>query len=174
MKKVTIHSDGGCEGNPGPGGWAVVLTHGSHTREISGGEPATTNNRMELQAAIAALRALKEPCEVDFFTDSEYLREGITKWVAGWKARNWMRTQKEPVKNDDLWRELDAIAAQHTIHWHWVRGHSGQPGNERCHQLAQVEMEKIKKQFAPEELRRRVEDFKASRSGENDQAGLFE
>jgi ribonuclease HI len=111
LKKVIIHSDGGSEGNPGPGGWAAVLQYGPRTKEISGGEPATTNNRMELQAAIAALSRLKEPCEIEFFTDSEYLREGITSWITGWKARGWRTMDKKPVKNDDLWRKLDELAA---------------------------------------------------------------
>jgi ribonuclease HI len=114
VKKVVVHTDGACEGNPGPGGWAAILRYGNHTRQISGGEPATTNNRMELQAAIAALSALKEACEVELHTDSEYVRCGITEWVPGWKARGWMRSVKKTVRNEDLWRELDELASRHT------------------------------------------------------------
>ena len=173
MKKVTIHSDGGCEGNPGPGGWAAVLASGAQRKEISGGEPATTNNRMELLAAIRALEALKGPCEIEFFTDSEYLREGITKWVPGWKARGWMRTEKKAVKNEDLWRKLDELAAKHQIAWCWLRGHAGHKENERCDRLAQMEIERIKAQFTPAQLTALVEHFKAARAGEINQPGLF-
>jgi ribonuclease HI len=173
MKKVTIHTDGGCEGNPGPGGWAAVLAYGALCKEISGGEPATSNNRMELLAAIRALEALKEPCEVEFFTDSEYLREGITKWVAGWKARGWMRTLKKAVKNDDLWRRLDELATQHRIAWHWLRGHAGHAGNERCDALARIEIERIQTQFTAAQLVALVEQFKAERAAAADQPGLF-
>ncbi|MGH6961290.1 MAG: ribonuclease HI, partial [Dongiaceae bacterium] len=133
---MTIHSDGGCEGNPGPGGWAAVLEFGHARKEISGGEPATTNNRMELRAAIEALARLKEPCAVDFYTDSEYLREGITSWVAGWKVRRWRTAERKPVKNADLWRELIAEAARHEVRWHWVKGHAGHVENERADRLA--------------------------------------
>lgn len=119
MKKVVIHSDGGCSGNPGPGGWAAILGHGPYTPELSGGEWATTNNRMELRAAIEALNALKKPCEVQFFTDSEYVRNGITSWVAKWKLKGWKRGTN-PVKNEDLWRALDSAAAGHKIKWHWA------------------------------------------------------
>lgn len=173
VKKITIHTDGGCEGNPGPGGWAAVLSHGDRTKEISGGEPATTNNRMELQAAISALAALKEPCEIEFFTDSEYLREGISKWVAAWKARGWKLVTKKPVKNDDLWRRLDALASKHKIAWRWVRGHSGHPINERCDILAQEEITKVRKQFSPAQLKALIEEFKAARESNKDQQGLF-
>jgi ribonuclease HI len=151
-KKITIHSDGACEGNPGPGGWAAVLEYGSRSRELSGGEPATTNNRMELQAAIAALDALKEPCEIDFFTDSEYLRDGITSWISGWKARGWRTADRKPVKNDDLWRRLDASAAPHQIHWQWLKGHAGHALNEHCDQMAKAEIAKIKRRFSPQQL----------------------
>ncbi len=151
MKKVVIHSDGGCSGNPGPGGWAAILSHGQHTRELSGGEWATTNNRMELRAAIEALNALKEPCEVEFFTDSEYVRDGITLWVAKWKLKGWRRGTK-PVKNEDLWRALDSAAARHRITWNWVKGHAGQEGNERCDWLATQEIEKIQKEATPQQL----------------------
>jgi ribonuclease HI len=136
MKRVTIHTDGGCHGNPGPGGWAAVLTYGKFTRALSGAEPATTNNRMELTAAIEALKALKEPCVVEFHTDSQYLRHGITLWIEGWKRNGWRTKSKEPVKNEDLWRALDQVRAPHQIDWRWVKGHAGHAGNERCDQLA--------------------------------------
>ena len=115
MKDVLIHTDGACEGNPGPGGWAAILQHGDRTKELAGGEPATTNNRMELQAAISALGALKQPCRVTLFTDSEYLRDGITSWIARWKARGWRTIDRKPVKNDDLWRKLDELASRHQV-----------------------------------------------------------
>jgi ribonuclease HI len=148
MKKVTVYSDGGCHGNPGPGGWAAVLTYGAHTRELSGGDPATTNNRMELKAAIEALKALKESCQVEFYTDSEYLRQGITTWIAGWKRNGWRTMAKKPVKNDDLWRELDLMVMKHAIKWRWVKGHAGDAGNERCDVLANAAIAKVKKGFA--------------------------
>jgi ribonuclease HI len=136
MKRVTIHTDGGCHGNPGPGGWAAVLTYGKFTRALSGAEPETTNNRMELTAAIEALKALKEPCIVEFYTDSQYLRHGITLWIEGWKKNGWRTKSKEPVKNEDLWRSLDQVRVPHQIDWRWVKGHAGHAGNERCDQLA--------------------------------------
>jgi ribonuclease HI len=163
LKQVTIHSDGGCEGNPGPGGWAAVLESGEHRKEVSGGEPATTNNRMELQAAIGALSALKQPCNVDFYTDSTYVREGITKWVRSWKMRGWKTAGKQPVKNEDLWRALDAAAARHHVTWHWLKGHAGHAGNERCDQLAAEEIAKIRKQFTRAQLRAGVEAFQQTR-----------
>lgn len=140
MKEVIIHTDGGCEGNPGPGGWAAILHYGGRTREISGGEPATTNNRMELRAAIAALQTLQEPCAVQLFTDSEYLRDGITSWIAGWKARGWRTADRKPVKNVDLWQRLEAAAERHEVDWHWVKGHSGHDMNERADELARAGM----------------------------------
>lgn len=173
LKKVVIHSDGGCEGNPGPGGWAAVLRHGSNVREISGGEAATTNNRMELQAAIEGLTALREPCEVEFYTDSEYVREGITSWVSGWKARNWMTGLKKPVKNEDLWRRLDELASKHNVQWHWLKGHAGHADNERCDVLAAEEIAKIRATFSPAELSARLEEFERSRSRFKDQQDLF-
>lgn len=115
MKLVTIHTDGGCEPNPGPGGWAAVIETGGHLRELSGGSPATTNNRMEMQAAIEALRVLPEPCRVELFTDSQYLRQGVCEWLRGWKARGWQTVEKQPVKNQDLWQQLDALVAGHTM-----------------------------------------------------------
>ena len=138
MVKVEIYTDGACRGNPGPGGWGALLVSGGQEREIYGGEPATTNNRMELQAVIEALRALNRPCEVDFYLDSEYVRQGITAWMVNWKARGWRTADKKPVKNEDLWRTLDELLSQsgHAIVWHWVKGHSGDPGNERADALA--------------------------------------
>ena len=136
MTDVVIYTDGACKGNPGPGGWGVVLQAGSHRKTLNGGEPHTTNNRMELTAAIRALRALTRPSQVDLYTDSQYVRKGITEWLANWKSRNWLTAAKKPVKNDDLWRELDAEVARHQVRWHWVRGHSGDPGNELADRLA--------------------------------------
>lgn len=162
VKKVVIHSDGGCHGNPGPGGWAAVLAYGKHVREISGGVPATTNNRMELQAAIEALRLLKESCEIDFHTDSQYVRNGIREWIAGWKRNGWLTSAKQPVKNAGLWRELDAATSRHKIHWHWVKGHAGHPGNERCDQLANEAITRVKAEHTPEQLKAMLEAFSAA------------
>lgn len=161
MKRIRIHSDGGCRGNPGPGGWAAVLQYGAHQREISGAEPATTNNRMELTAAIEALKALKEPCEVEFFTDSDYLRSGISTWIAGWKRNGWRTKEKKPVKNSDLWRRLDAEVARHRIEWRWVKGHSGDAGNERCDQLANAAMDRIVAKYGREGLKESLARFKS-------------
>ena len=133
---VTIHTDGACSGNPGPGGWGAILTFGDHTKELKGGEEFTTNNRMELSAAIAALEALTRPCAVDLFTDSEYLRGGITGWIHGWKRNGWRTRDRQPVKNMDLWQRLDAALKQHDVKWHWVRGHAGHDLNERADALA--------------------------------------
>ena len=163
MKKVTIHTDGGCEGNPGPGGWAAVLRHGETVREVAGGEPATTNNRMELLAAIGALETLPEPCEVELFTDSEYLRNGITSWIARWKANGWKTTARQPVKNEDLWRRLDQARATHRIGWRWLKGHAGHADNERCDQLAGAEMAKIRANFSRAELAQQRKQFVAGR-----------
>ncbi len=160
MKKVVIHSDGGCHGNPGPGGWAAVLVYGKHIREIKGGVPATTNNRMELQAAIEALRRLKEPCHIDFHTDSQYVRQGISQWIAGWKRNGWRTSAKQPVKNADLWRELDAATAQHQIQWHWVKGHAGHADNERCDELANEAIAAVKASHTPQQLKALLEAFK--------------
>ena len=173
MKKITIHTDGGCHGNPGPGAWAAVLEHEGRKKEISGGEPVTTNNRMELQAAISALGALKESCEVEIFTDSQYLRQGIMTWIKGWKAKGWMLSTKKPVKNDDLWRRLDELASRHHIEWKWLKGHAGHALNERCDELAQEAMAKIKKQFSAEQMKTMLEEFKAARGG-GDGTELFE
>lgn len=136
MKQVEIFTDGACKGNPGPGGWGALLRMGENEKELSGGEVHTTNNRMEMTAAIRALEALREPCEVSLHTDSKYLIDGITKWIHGWKKKGWKNAAKKPVVNEDLWRELEAITGKHTITWHWVRGHSGHPENERVDQLA--------------------------------------
>lgn len=136
MSLVEIYTDGACRGNPGPGGWAALLTSGEHEKELSGAETLTTNNRMELTAVIRALEALKRPSELRVFTDSEYVRRGITEWVKSWKARGWKTADRKPVKNQDLWERLDALAAGHTIEWRWVKGHSGVPGNERVDRLA--------------------------------------
>lgn len=133
---VEIYTDGACRGNPGPGGWAALLRRGTHEKEIHGAEPHTTNNRMELTAVIRALEALRRPVEVRVYTDSEYVRRGITEWLASWKARGWRTADKKPVKNQDLWERLDALAASHRIEWHWVPGHSGVEGNERVDALA--------------------------------------
>ena len=134
LPKVLIYTDGACRGNPGPGGWGAVLMFGE--REICGGEPATTNNRMELMAAIQALEALKRPCKVELHTDSQYLRTGITEWLAGWKARGWRTASKSPVKNEDLWRRLDEARLRHEVDWRWVKGHAGHELNERADGLA--------------------------------------
>ena len=136
MSRVEIYTDGACRGNPGPGGWGALLSFGDSEKELSGAEAHTTNNRMELTAVIRALEALKRPVEASVFTDSEYVRKGITEWVAGWKARGWKTSDRKPVKNQDLWEQLDALAAKHQLEWHWVKGHSGVPGNERCDELA--------------------------------------
>ncbi len=133
---VEIYTDGACRGNPGPGGWAAVLSCKGRTREISGAEPDTTNNRMELLAVICALRVLTRRTEARIYTDSQYVRLGITQWLKNWKTRGWRTASRKPVKNQDLWEQLDALAAGHDLEWHWVQGHSGVPGNERCDELA--------------------------------------
>jgi len=139
--KVVIFTDGSCRGNPGPGGWGAILTSGAHEREIWGGEADTTNNRMELTAAIEALLALKRPCEVELHTDSLYVKNGVTQWLQLWKARGWRTMSKGAVKNEDLWRRLDEARARHQIDWRWVKGHSGHPMNERVDLLARRGME---------------------------------
>lgn len=136
MSSVIIYTDGACRGNPGPGGWGALLKAGPHVKELKGGELNTTNNRMELTAAIRALAALNRPCSVKLYTDSQYVRKGITEWLPQWKARGWRTADKKPVKNVDLWQALEAEIARHTIEWHWVKGHAGDPGNERADQLA--------------------------------------
>ena len=139
--KVIIYTDGACSGNPGPGGWGAVLMSGVHEREICGGDPATTNNRMEMMAAIQALEALNKPCRVELHTDSQYLRQGITEWLAGWTKRGWKTAAKEPVKNADLWQRLDLARSRHEVSWHWVKGHAGHPLNERADALARQGLE---------------------------------
>lgn len=134
--RVELFTDGACSGNPGPGGWGVLLRFRGVEREMKGGEPLTTNNRMEMMAVISGLEALSRPCAVAVYTDSQYVQKGMTEWLRGWKARGWRTAAKEPVKNEDLWRRLDAAAARHRISWHWVRGHNGHPENERVDQLA--------------------------------------
>jgi ribonuclease HI len=144
LPKVIIHTDGGCLGNPGPGGWAAVLESAGRRKELSGGEPDTTNNRMELRAAIEALNALKKSCAVELHTDSQYVRNGITKWIVGWKRNGWKTASKEPVKNEGLWRTLDDATQRHEITWRWVKGHNGVDDNERCDQLAGEAMRRIR------------------------------
>jgi ribonuclease HI len=136
MKQVSAYTDGACRGNPGPGGWGALLEHNGRVKELSGGEADTTNNRMELTAAIRALEALKQPCRVDLYTDSVYVKSGISQWLPRWRARGWRTAARTPVKNQDLWMQLDELAALHDVRWHWVKGHAGHPGNERADALA--------------------------------------
>ncbi len=140
MKRVDIYTDGACKGNPGPGGWGVLLKSGDKVKELYGGEPETTNNRMELRAVIEALRALNRPCHVRLYVDSQYVLKGVTEWLAGWKARGWRTSARQAVKNIDLWQVLDQLVASagHRIDWHWVRGHTGDAGNERADELANL------------------------------------
>ena len=145
MEEVDIYTDGACSGNPGPGGWGAILRAGTHEKEIWGGEPATTNNRMELLAVIRALDALKRPVAARVHTDSQYVQKGISEWIHGWKARGWKTAAKEPVKNADLWRALDEAAARHKVQWLWVRGHSGHPENERADELARRGVEAVRR-----------------------------
>ena len=140
---LDIYTDGACRGNPGPGGWGALLISGQHERELSGAEPSTTNNRMELLAVIEALRALKRRVRARVFTDSQYVQLGISTWLQDWKARGWRTAARQPVKNQDLWEQLEALAAGHEIEWHWVKGHSGNPGNERCDQLANAAIDAL-------------------------------
>lgn len=134
--RVRIYTDGACKGNPGPGGWGALMQFDGREKELYGGEPDTTNNRMELTAVIRALEALKRTCEIDLYTDSQYVQKGISEWLASWKRRGWKTADKKPVKNVDLWLELDRLAAAHAIRWHWVKGHAGHVGNERADALA--------------------------------------
>ena len=136
--QVVAYTDGACSGNPGPGGWGVILIYGEHRKELNGGERATTNNRMELMAAISALEAMKRPARVDIHTDSEYVQKGISSWINGWKRNGWRTSAKQPVKNADLWQRLDAAQARHDVRWHWLRGHAGHPENERADELARA------------------------------------
>ena len=142
--RVAIWTDGACSGNPGPGGWGAVLTFDGTEKDLCGGEQLTTNNRMELTAAIMALEALKRPCEIDLHTDSQYVRGGITGWMAGWKRNGWKTSDKKPVKNVELWQRLEEAAARHQVKWHWVRGHAGDPVNERADELARRGMAPFK------------------------------
>ena len=144
MKHVEVHTDGACLGNPGPGGWAALLRYGAHEREIAGAEADTTNNRMELLAAISALESLTEPCVVDLTTDSQYVRQGIMDWMPNWIRRNWKTAGGDPVKNRDLWERLHAATTRHRIAWHWVKGHSGDPDNERVDALARAAAESVR------------------------------
>jgi ribonuclease HI len=141
---VVIHTDGACSGNPGPGGWGAILQWGNHKKELKGGEPNTTNNRMELTAAIMALEALKRACTVDIHTDSEYLRQGITGWIHKWKRNGWKTADHRPVKNVDLWQRLEAVLSHHKVRWHWVRGHAGHNLNERADELARAAIAEIR------------------------------
>jgi ribonuclease HI len=141
--RVRIYTDGACKGNPGPGGWGALLQFDGREKELCGGEPGTTNNRMELTAVIRALEALKRRCEIDLYTDSQYVQKGISEWVASWKRRGWKTADKKPVKNVDLWLELDRLAGGHDIRWHWVRGHAGHTENERADQLANKGIESL-------------------------------
>ena len=144
MSHVTIHTDGACKGTPGPGGWGAILQASGKTKELCGGEPLTTNNRMELTAAIMALEALTRPCKIDLHTDSKYVMDGITGWIHGWKARGWKTADKKPVKNDDLWKRLDIARTRHEVKWHWVKGHAGHALNERADQLANLGIERMR------------------------------
>ncbi len=141
---VVIHTDGACSGNPGPGGWGAILTFGAHEKELKGGENDTTNNRMELMAAIMALEALTKPCEIDLYTDSQYVRQGITGWIHKWKINGWRTSDRKPVKNADLWQRLEAALARHDVRWHWVKGHAGHDMNERADQLARAGLQEAR------------------------------
>ena len=143
QQAVTIFTDGACKGNPGPGGWGAILRFKGEEREMFGGDPATTNNRMEMTAVIEALQSLKRPCRVTVYTDSQYVQKGITEWIASWKRRGWRTASKDPVKNVDLWKRLDELAAGHRISWHWVRGHDGHVENERADELANRGVESV-------------------------------
>jgi Ribonuclease HI len=145
VKRVEIFTDGACSGNPGPGGWGAILRYKGVEKELKGGEPETTNNRMELKAATEALNALKEPCEIDLYTDSNYVREGISGWIHAWKRNGWKTSANKPVKNAELWQALDEATRRHKIHWHWVKGHAGHPENERADALARAGMAPYKK-----------------------------
>ncbi|MBN67115.1 MAG: ribonuclease HI [Rickettsiales bacterium] len=144
MKQVTIYTDGACSGNPGPGGWGALLLYGEHERELCGGETDTTNNRMELMAAIQALESLKQACEVALYTDSNYVKGGITQWIHGWKKNGWKTANKKPVKNAELWQRLEEATKRHTVEWHWVKGHAGDVNNERADALARAGIEAIR------------------------------
>jgi ribonuclease HI len=140
LPNVVIHTDGACSGNPGPGGWGAILESGTHRKEIKGGETLTTNNRMELIAAIEAIEALKQPSHVELYTDSNYLRGGITQWIKKWKVNGWRKSDKKPVANEDLWKRLELATERHKVHWHWIKGHTGHNDNERADELAREGM----------------------------------
>jgi len=146
LPHVVIHTDGACSGNPGPGGWGAILSFGDHTKEINGGEPNTTNNRMELMAAISAFEALKRPCRVDVHTDSQYLRNGIMTWINNWKRNGWRTADKKPVKNVELWQRLEAALKPHQVRWHWLKGHAGHAMNERADELAREAIAELRAQ----------------------------
>ncbi len=173
VRSVVVHSDGACRGNPGPGGWAAVLVCGSHRKELSGAVAATTNNRMELQAAIAALETLTQPCAIEFFTDSKYVQQGIASWIAGWKRNGWLTTTKKPVKNADLWRALDAAAAKHSIRWKWLKGHAGHAENERCDVLANAAIDRVVREHSPAQLRESLRAFVAESEPSDAQRALI-
>ena len=143
-ERVTIYTDGACSGNPGPGGWGALVIAAGAEREVSGAEPATTNNRMELMAAISALEALNRPCQVDLFTDSQYVRNGISSWIKGWKAKGWLTADRKAVKNEDLWRRLDEARGRHQVTWHWVRGHADDALNNRVDGMARAAIEAMR------------------------------
>jgi ribonuclease HI len=143
VNKITIYTDGACRGNPGPGGWGAILSHQSSEKELYGGEKDTTNNRMELVATIEALKALNKQCEVELYTDSTYVKNGIQQWLANWKQNNWKTAARKPVKNQDLWEALDLQTQRHNVSWHWVKGHAGDPGNERADQLANLGIDNL-------------------------------
>ena len=144
MTAVIIYTDGACKGNPGPGGWGALLSYGEHSKELSGGELDTTNNRMELRAAIEGLSALKKACDVTLFTDSQYVKNGVQSWMANWKKNGWKTSARKPVKNEDLWRLLDEQVIKHDVKWKWVKGHSGDPGNEKADELANKGMDEYR------------------------------
>ena len=141
--KVVVYTDGACSGNPGPGGWGAILFHGDRRKELMGGDLATTNNRMELMAAIQALESLTRPCDVELHTDSQYVQKGIHEWIHGWKRRGWLTADRKPVKNDDLWKRLDAARLRHKVDWRWVKGHAGHEHNERADELARLGMKAV-------------------------------
>ncbi|EAR08411.1 ribonuclease HI [Reinekea blandensis] len=146
MKTVTLYTDGGCRGNPGPGGWGAVLIYGDHEKKLKGSEPETTNNRMELLAAIEGLEALKQAVTVDLYTDSKYVQQGITQWIHNWKKNGWKTAGKKPVKNQDLWQRLDSLMSKHEVNWHWVKGHAGHKYNEIADELANQAMDEMVRQ----------------------------
>lgn len=173
MKQVTIHCDGACQGNPGPGGWAAVLQYGEKRKEICGAVLATTNNRMELQAAMEAFRALKEPCQIEIFTDSVYLRKGMMSWVRGWKMNGWRTTDKKPVKNAELWKELDELSSKHNVTWRWLKGHAGHVENERCDTLAVEQITFLRSSCKPGDLKEALRQFQEKTSLASSDRALF-